>query len=344
MEANSYSTNKPVNQVTSGVESAKVSRVITHSGPFHCDDVFAVACFKLLDPSIEVVRTRDQVALAAGSLDPQTALVDVGGEFSPGNLVFDHHFVGSPVRSNGVPYASFGMVAEYLYPNQLQESEGFHQLVGAIDAADNGVKQEGWSLSMTVHKCNPLINQDFDGRFKSLIEIARQIIQGVVEEEYTLDYAVARFESHALVIEWVEEHDAALAASTARVRAAFEQEGQFIVLDRYEPALMDVVPEASQEKLYSIYPSPGGEWMVQQIPKTKGSFEGRKKLPAHWAGQRGEVLDALSLVEGCVFCHPGRFICGNKTREGAIEMARLAVFFASLPSDDHDPSSGQTCT
>jgi uncharacterized UPF0160 family protein len=70
--------------------------------------------------------------------------------------------------------------------------------------------------------------------------------------------------------------------------------------------------------------------MVQQIPASKGSFEGRKKLPAHWAGKRGEDLDALSLVEGCVFCHPGRFICGNKTQEGAIQMGNLAAFFSGL--------------
>jgi uncharacterized UPF0160 family protein len=344
MEANSYSTNKPVNQVTSGVESAKISRVITHSGPFHCDDVFAVACFKLLDPGIEVVRTRDQIALAAGSIDPSTVLVDVGGEFNPDNGVFDHHFVGAPVRSNGTPYASFGMVAEHLYPHQLEKSEGFYQLVTAVDSSDNGIKQEGWSLSKSVHKCNPVIGQDFDGRFKSLVEIARQIIQGVFEQEYTLDYAVARFESHALVIEWVEEHDAALAASSARVRAAFEQEGPLLLFDRYEPALMDTADEAPIDKLFSVYPSPSGEWMVQQIPASKGSFEGRKKLPAHWAGKRGEDLDALSLVEGCVFCHPGRFIAGNKTREGAVEMAKLAVFFSSLSSsNEHVPSSGQAC-
>jgi uncharacterized UPF0160 family protein len=344
MEANSYSTTKPVSQVTSGVESAKISRIITHSGPFHCDDVFAVACFKLLDPGVEVVRTRDQGLLAAGNLDPQTALVDVGGEFNPANLAFDHHFVGSPVRENGVPYAAFGMVAEYLYPEQLRNSEGFYQLVTAIDCSDNGVKQPGWSLSKTVHKCNPVNSHAFDDRFKSLVEIARQIIQGVFEQEYSLEFAAGRLESHPLVVDWVEEHDEALKASETRVRTAFEQEGPLLLLEQYEPALMDTADEAPIDKLFSIYPSPSGEWMVQQIPASKGSFEGRKKLPAHWAGKRGEDLNALSLVEGCVFCHPGRFICGNKTREGAVEMAKLAVFFATLPSNnEHVPSSGQVC-
>lgn len=325
MEAISHSTIKPVTQATSGVESVKVNRIVTHSGPFHCDDVFAVGLFKLLNPGAEIIRTREKTVLAEGGKDISTVLVDVGGEFNPASGVFDHHFVNAPTRSNGIPYASFGMVAEYLYPARVHNSEVFHQLITAIDSSDNGVKQDGWTLSKTVHKCNPIANQDFDGRFESLVEIARQIIKGVFEEEYSLEFAVGRLETHPLVVSWVKEHDAELEASSERVRKAFTQEGHLIVLDRYEPALMETAHASPLNKLFSVFPSPGGEWMVQQIPQSQGSFTGRKKLPSHWAGKRGEDLDALSSVEGSVFCHPGRFIAGNKTREGAIQMGEIAA-------------------
>jgi uncharacterized UPF0160 family protein len=89
---------------------------------------------------------------------------------------------------------------------------------------------------------------------------------------------------------------------------------------------MEVAYEAPLHKLFSVFPSPSGEWMVQQIPAWKASFTGRKKLPASWAGKRGEDLAKLTLLEGSVFCHPGRFIAGHKTREGAMAMARLAAF------------------
>ncbi|PWB52027.1 MAG: hypothetical protein C3F18_08625 [Nitrosomonadales bacterium] len=51
----------------------------------------------------------------------------------------------------------------------------------------------------------------------------------------------------------------------------------------------------------------------------------RKSLPAAWAGLDGEELDQSTGIHGCVFCHRGRFVAGHGTKEGALEMARLAL-------------------
>lgn len=42
-------------------------------------------------------------------------------------------------------------------------------------------------------------------------------------------------------------------------------------------------------------------------------------------GVRDEELDKVSGIKGCVFVHASGFIGGNKTFEGALEMARKAV-------------------
>ena len=55
------------------------------------------------------------------------------------------------------------------------------------------------------------------------------------------------------------------------------------------------------------------------------SFESRKPLPAAWRGLRDGALSELSGIPGCVFVHAAGFIGGNKTREGAIEMARQGI-------------------
>jgi uncharacterized UPF0160 family protein len=298
-------------------EALKKVKVVTHNGPFHADDVFAVAflkeaAFYLFD----IVRSRDPEVLSTAEV-----LVDVGGEYKPEEGKFDHHFVGAPVRENGIPYASFGMVAK----QTLGLSADLQQLIEKIDASDNGVKQQGWTLSKTVHKCNPLHADVFDCRFRSLVEIARQVIHGLLYLEHTLDFAVAQFESHPLVVDWVAEHEAELASSAIRIRSAFEQDGPVVALDRYEPALMETAADAPAEKLFSVYPSPSGEWMVQQIPLQQGSFAGRKQLPAEWAGKRGADLDIVTGVEGGVFAHPGRFIGGHKSKEGAVRLAQLAA-------------------
>lgn len=48
-------------------------------------------------------------------------------------------------------------------------------------------------------------------------------------------------------------------------------------------------------------------------------------LHKDWQGVRDEELSSVSKIDGCVFCHATGFIGGNKTREGAIEMALRSI-------------------
>lgn len=255
-----------------------------------------------------------------GIQDTSTIMVDVGGVHDPDMLNFDHHFVGAPARESGEPYAAAGMTAESLHASgQLDE------LCRKIDLADNGIRQEGWTLSMTVHKCNPLDGQ-FDVRFNYLVNLAlEELVYGVAVYDRSLELATSMFEGDPQVKQWVAEHNEALAASEVRVREAFNQEGPLVELTQYEPALMETAHLAPEGKVYTIYPSPAGEWMVQQIPVEAKSPKGRKPLPEHWAGKRGQELDALTGIHGSVFCHPARFIGGHKSLDGVREMAMLAV-------------------
>src|SRR3990167_8310800 len=81
--------------------------VVTHSGNFHTDEVFACAVLSLLnDGNIEVIRSRDSEVWATGDY-----VVDVGGEYNSERGRFDHHQEGGAgVRPNGIPYSSFGLV------------------------------------------------------------------------------------------------------------------------------------------------------------------------------------------------------------------------------------------
>lgn len=48
-------------------------------------------------------------------------------------------------------------------------------------------------------------------------------------------------------------------------------------------------------------------------------------LLAEWHGVRDEALSELSGIPGCVFVHASGFIGGNKTFDGAMEMARKTL-------------------
>jgi len=82
--------------------------------------------------------------------------------------------------------------------------------------------------------------------------------------------------------------------------------------------------EPSPPILYALYED-NQQWRIQCVPLREGSFESRKSLPASWRGLRDEVLSKESNIPDCVFVHATGFIGGNKTKEGALAMARKAL-------------------
>ena len=85
---------------------------------------------------------------------------------------------------------------------------------------------------------------------------------------------------------------------------------------------------AHVQPFYVIYPDEtGGNWRIQAVSVSPESFESRKALPETWRGVRDEDLSRVTGIEGCIFVHASGFIGGNKTRDGALEMAKRAVKF-----------------
>lgn len=56
-------------------------------------------------------------------------------------------------------------------------------------------------------------------------------------------------------------------------------------------------------------------------------------LHKDWRGVRDEELNNIAKIEGCIFCHASGFIGGNKTKEGAIEMALRSLQAAQIDKD-----------
>jgi uncharacterized UPF0160 family protein len=51
------------------------------------------------------------------------------------------------------------------------------------------------------------------------------------------------------------------------------------------------------------------------------SFDFRLALPEEWRALRDQDLSDKSSIKDCIFAHASGFIGGNKTKEGALEMA-----------------------
>jgi len=304
-------------------------KIAVHSGTFHADDVFSVACLTgLMEYSgAEIVRTRDPEVLAGCDIR-----VDVGGELNPNAKTFDHHQRGGAgERANGIPYAGFGLIWDEFGRQLLKEQFPMiadedldevweivdERLVQQVDAGDCGFSLatewavEGctpYTISHLISALNPSWNGD-----QSPAAFARQF-----------EHAVEGIARPALDIEIQRACDTVDANVLARKALADAEDKRVVILERFHP-WGDVLIEETDEAQFVVFANPDGEWMVQAIPPEKGSFAQRTPLPASWAGKRGEELSALLDLPGSIFVHPGRFIGGHKTREGAIRMAEMAL-------------------
>jgi uncharacterized UPF0160 family protein len=289
--------------------------IATHDGSFHADEVFAVAALGLLGEPIEVVRTRDPGALAAADLR-----VDVGFRDDPRSGDFDHHQRGfDAARANGVRYASFGLVWREF---GVRVSDGDEEvataidetLVQTVDANDTGQRLteplvdgvRPFSISAVIGGFNASWDEQLSPgeervRFDAAVDLARQIL--------AREIAVAASGRRAERI--------------VRAAIAAAPDPRVVELPVNAPWKRVLVPETA-DALYVIYPKRQG-FGLEAVPRTLGSFENRRDLPASWGGLEGADLVAVTGVEDALFCHAKRFLVVAASHAGITRLAELAL-------------------
>lgn len=315
-----------------------IETIVTHSGPFHADDVVGTAVIKFLFPQANIIRTRDKDILDVHVDRTGSAVIDVGGRSDPFLDNYDHHQKeGGGLRANGCPLAAAGLVwscwgdtyVSRLFPKlgwkdwKAIASKVDTELMQFIDAVDNGALApnpaklksgesiKGCSISTLVHMQNPSNGSegDFLLVFLETVELVGALLRRVV-----LSIA-AKYLGETQVRETITAH------------LAKEDQDPVLVLDEHAESWQSLICQLdpSGTLLYAVFKAPDGTWMVQQAPISESSFEGRKPLPEAWAGLRDQEMQGVTQVADAVFCHRGRFICGAKSKEGALALAKLAV-------------------
>ncbi len=287
----------------------------THSGSFHADEVLAAATLRLVNPALDIRRTRDQAQLDAADI-----LFDVGRCFDPATCRFDHHQPEyREARDKGIPYSSFGLVwrelGAALSGSAAAAARIDRMLVEGVDAMDCGVTVNKepplvavMSISSVIGGFNPGWRDDTsasarDAAFERAVTVAGSVLQNLIREASGAEQARA-----------------------AVAQGELREEGRLLVLEQDVPWKESVVtlPEY-QQVLFVVSPDAPAKWQVNTVPDYLGSYDNRKSLPAAWAGLDGAALDAVTGIAGGVFCHRGRFVAGHANRAGALEMALLAL-------------------
>jgi uncharacterized UPF0160 family protein len=274
--------------------------IATHSGPFHADDVMAVALIRTFYASdATVTRTRNKEPIDAADI-----VVDVGGIYDPSALRFDHH-----QSTYQGPLSAAGMVLGWLQEaGHIRTELATHlrcSMMDYLDDVDNGrvaPKPDVPCFARIVEAMNQPARtpEQFDGCFAAAAAVAATFLQGVVEGFCRVEQA------HATI--------------RAAMQAAKDAGRAVIFLDEYVPwkAPYFEADGAAHPTDFVLCPGTDGSWRVVAIPPELGSFAQKKPLPEPWAGLSDDELEAVTGIEGSVFCHKNRFIAVFKTREAAM--------------------------
>lgn len=320
----------------------------THDGHFHCDEALATGLLQLTESykGWPIVRTRNPTVLGGCKV-----VVDVGGVFDAAALRFDHHQRGFTetfseskavikLSSAGLVYKHFGReIIETVAQGCGMQLEAdmvermFHKVyegfIEHIDGIDNG--QDAFSgdkiynvsthLSARVGSLNPAWNEE-----QSTEHEMRQFAEAVALT--TLEFA-----EHVggLLTVWLPAR--AVVERGVAGRMQVDASGAIVRVDTSCPWKSHLYQLEAEGKdglavgqvKYVLYEDSGGSWRVQCVPVDEASFQSRHPLPEKVRGVRDDALSALWGIPGCIFVHASGFIGGNKTYEGALEMARRSL-------------------
>jgi uncharacterized UPF0160 family protein len=302
-----------------------IKTCLTHSGPFHSDDVLAAVllkCAGVIENFSDVIRTRDKEAFAKADL-----VFDVGGEYKAETHRYDHHQRGRSGMEwkDGTPYSSAGLVWD-AFANQITDDEDVQKsLVGSwirpVDADDNGwikdLPPNARHISAIVSDMNPRWDDteaDTDAYYVKACE--------VVETLFLAAWNRAKGKKVAKV--YVEN---AVKANVGK---------EVMILEAYCPwkshihkLEAELAPNTSFK--FVLFPQ-GDSWKIFQVPTEKGSKEGRASFPEPWGGLREEELTVTSGIADAEFVHPGLFCAGAGSLEGALAMVEKAL--ADTPAEN----------
>lgn len=299
-----------------------ITHLVTHSGGFHADELLSSVVLTRLFPQAVLLRSRDRqwVTPAADKI-----IYDVGGAYDSDAQIFDHHQRPGPLREDGQPFSSFGLIwahygRAYLAAMDVPADDiaAIHtkfdtKFVLPIDLLDNGAMEPSvagplsiLTLPALLGSLKPVFDDTSptadDDAFMKALPIARSFVEAQI-----LNLA-AKNRAQGIVIKAISK------AGTSPILELPMGMPYRTALDQAE----------ADHMLFVIHPR-GDDWTLNGIKLSNDTFEQRADLPAAWAGLTDTALEDASGVKGAKFCHNARFIAVASTRDGILKMAEIAV-------------------
>ncbi len=299
-----------------------ITHLVTHSGGFHADELLSSVVLSRLFPQAELRRSRDRQWVTPAV---DRIIYDVGGGYDSETQIFDHHQRPSPLREDGQPFSSFGLIWAHYGRSYLAsmgvpsgDVDAIHtkfdtKFVLPIDLLDNGAMEPSvagplsiLTLPALLGSLKPVFDDTSptadDDAFFTALPIARSFVEAQIRN------LAAKIRARSIVIE---------AITKAGISPILE-------LPMGMPYRTALDQAEADHMLFVIHPR-GDDWTLNGIKVSNDTFEQRADLPAAWAGLTDTALEDASGVKGAKFCHNARFIAVAGTRKAILEMAEIAV-------------------
>ena len=295
----------------------EIKRLGTHDGVLHADEVMGTAIMLMAYPEAEVIRSRDLEVLKRKG----TIVYDIGGGR------YDHHSNYKKYRSNGIPYASAGLLwrdyADFILSKNygLMENEDIlivrnkvdEELLEVIDASDNGVKTYSsdlriMTLSGIISSYNPLWDceeYDSDMAFKGAVEFSTRILDRTIRE------AISLLKVPKLLQLDLDKRDIPEVV---------------VINDRY-PWKRELLQNLDgADVLFVVFNDRSSNtYRLQTVPISTTCTRNRKDLPLEWAGKEGAELNEATGIADSIFCHSSRHLAGARSFESIMILAKKAL-------------------
>ncbi|MBC7280873.1 MYG1 family protein [Hoeflea sp.] len=299
-----------------------ITHLVTHSGGFHADELLSSVVLTGLFPHAELRRSRDPRWIAPAA---DRIIFDVGGDYDAARQIFDHHQRPSPLREDGQPLSSFGLVWAHYGRAYLEalgvpagSIEDIHsafdtRFVLPIDLLDNGAIEPSVAGPLSVltlpalfESLKPVFDDPSptadDDAFLKALPIARSFVEAFIGN------LAAKGRAEGMVLDAIARAGASPVLELPMgmpYRSALEKAG-------------------AGHMLFVVMPR-GPDWTLNGIKLSDDTFDQRADLPAEWAGLTDAALEAATGVKGAKFCHNARFIAVASSRDAILKMAELAV-------------------
>ncbi len=277
--------------------------LVTHSGRFHADEVFATAMVLMVEEH-EIVRTRDEKIINDADI-----VLDVGAEYIPEKLRFDHHqnsFVKT--RTDGTPFATAGLIWEF-YAAKIFKAKGLindyeigfatnwvdAKIIADVDAVDNGLFSDDPrpSVSLVIAMMNEKSSAS-DEQQLSAFNHALAVVSDILTN--FIDNAISEAKD---IIELEKA-----AKNVADGILTLDKKLSFKDFLRSQPQIKRVVyPRA--EDAYGVFCNSQKNHLSTEI-----------------RGLRAEELNAITGLKDAVFCHKSGFMAVCESFESALFLAK----------------------